>query len=158
MKFRDLRPLALFFAGTLVSLGFMCQSVQSDLLECDRLIDRGEVWYTSETGQPYDGNCVSYYSEGNLQSEASFKQGLLTGPLKLYYRSGAVEEIVEHTGGVPDGDATYYYESGIKRRQGKLIQAQAEGLWHTWYPNGDLEAVENWRDGVMEDSSFSRVR
>jgi len=72
-----------------------------------------------------------------------------------------------------------YYQDGKLKAEGALVSGQKKGLWKYYYPNqvlsaeefykedlldgkrktfdfeGKLQTLENWVDGVEEDSSFS---
>lgn len=37
----------------------------------------------------------------------------------------------------------------------KLLKIQKEGVWKSYYANGQLKNLENWKNGQMNDSTYS---
>lgn len=40
-------------------------------------------------------------------------------------------------------------------KRAKLLKIQKEGVWKSYYANGQLKNLENWKNGQMNDSTYS---
>ncbi len=54
----------------------------------------------------------NYYSSGQLQEEANYKDGKQEGINKIYYESGRLQAEANYKDGKQEGIAKAYYESG----------------------------------------------
>ena len=68
------------------------------------------MFYVSVFGQ--DGVVKSYYSNGNIESEISFKDSVRDGEAKFYFENGTIKEERTYTNGKVEGLVQVYSESG----------------------------------------------
>jgi len=147
--------------------------------DCEKLT--GPVGGWKMNNQLYTGKCVTYYENGNKESEADFLDGKIHGHMISYYPNGNIEEDSEWINGEAagvtlnylesgklstkttsvnsiDGNHSgyikYYFESGQLSEEGQVIDDLKEGVWKVYYENGQLMSFENWRNNVMVDSSI----
>ena len=57
----------------------------------------------------------SYYSNGNLRTEATVHNGMLDGPSAMYYETGEKMSEALYKAGMLDGKASSFYENGAKK-------------------------------------------
>ena len=79
-----------------------------------------------------DGTYLSYFDDGNLWVEETYKNGVLQGPSVKYFRNGRIASEVTYVNGELDGEVTTYFPFGeVWRRelysQGELIHSQYVG-------------------------------
>jgi antitoxin component YwqK of YwqJK toxin-antitoxin module len=70
----------------------------------------------------------SYYSSGNILSEATIKNNLLDGPSFRYYESGAIMSKANYKNGLLNGTSEAFYESG----KIKAIAGYRDGILNGW--------------------------
>jgi antitoxin component YwqK of YwqJK toxin-antitoxin module len=76
-----------------------------------------------------EGPARTFYDDGELWLESSYREGLLHGPYLERYR-----------GGVP-------------AREGAYEKGNRVGTWRAWYADGTLQEVSTWRAG-QADGAF----
>ena len=60
---------------------------------------------------------------------------------KEFDKDGKLEKsgITKERKGSPVGVVAYYYENGVKKEEGSIDKLQKNGLWKSWYQNGQLK-------------------
>ena len=61
--------------------------------DCNELTGPVGGWRLND--KPYTGECISYYQNGNKESESEFLEGNINGHVISYYPDGIIEEDVE---------------------------------------------------------------
>ena len=72
------------------------------------LIEKGQVFYTKDTNEPYSGTVFSLYENGNIESEWTLKDGKLDGLYTLWYKSGRKWLENSYKDGKLDGLSIYW--------------------------------------------------
>ena len=87
------------------------------------------------------GLYTRYYSSGNKEEEAMYKDGQMHGKRMLYFDApnDPVYAIEHHVDGMYHGMYKSYYEDGTLDFEGRYEQNTMEGLWKKFYPNGQLQ-------------------
>lgn len=75
-----------------------------------------------------DGQKISYYLNGNIDSK------------------GQIKNLTEN------GDWEYWHPNGNKAREGKFMDGKPNGTHKYWYENGQLRGIGNWKNGVYDGS------
>jgi antitoxin component YwqK of YwqJK toxin-antitoxin module len=129
-----------------------------------------EEWCEAKdaAGRPVrHGPARTWYDDGRLWTEASFRDGLRDGPFVEWHRSGAkaregayaadakvgawvvsgesggVEEESEWRDGAPHGRFVSYWPGGGKRTEGRHCLGAQCGTWRTWDASGrEMGSVE----------------
>jgi antitoxin component YwqK of YwqJK toxin-antitoxin module len=128
------------------------------------------VWYVRNTPE---GKAKSFYPDGRIYEEKSFKNGRLVGACRTYYRDGTLWNECFYVDGMPDGTCMTYYENqavdtvshyrlgglegdyktfylaGGLREEGAFKNGKKEGVWTKFYDTGEPESIEEFRNGEI---------
>jgi len=111
------------------------------------------------------------YLNGQIQSEANYKDGKNDGNQITYYENGKKESEVFFKDGEEDGKRTEYYENGQKLREGtvkdgeyyvingwnkdgKLLVKDGNGKWTSYDEDGQKKEEMNYKDGKMDGKAI----
>jgi len=105
-----------------------------------------------------EGESKEYYETGELKRIANFKDDVLGGHYKTFYKSGKLAEDVELKNGVRfdvkglpyNGIEKTYHENGVVWEVWNYKEGRLEGLSKGHYENGNLEFEENYRNGRLQ--------
>ena len=89
-----------------------------------KLVEREGVWYYPFHEDPVNGPVARWYANGQMQSEANFKDGK------------------KH------GLSTFWYENGQKYLEGSFKDGKQDGLHTTWHGNGMRKSAGTYKDGL----------
>jgi antitoxin component YwqK of YwqJK toxin-antitoxin module len=106
--------------------------------------DDGALW-TEETFREgdRDGPFVEYHRNGGKAREGTFARGRKTGRWAIFRESGQVEEVSGFRDGVADGPFTAYWPGGAVRTLGRHCGGAQCGRWRTFGEDGrELGSVE----------------
>jgi antitoxin component YwqK of YwqJK toxin-antitoxin module len=129
-----------------------------------RWYENGQLWYEGyvvrvDDEDEWNGPYKSYYEDGQLEQEVSFKDGKNDGPFKSYFENGQPEwEYYYNTDGTRDGTqkTKRWYENGQLWYEGYWITIDEEGVWNgpykSYYEDGQLESEKTYKDGELIDS------
>ena len=84
----------------------------------------GNLATVKETGQPFTGTYVEFNHEGSAQAVRNYQNGLLNGPMFLYYENGNLLKVANYTNGVRNGEDIDFYGNG----NSKIIRYYQNGL------------------------------
>ena len=123
-----------------------------------------------------DSNCLVpngrvrwYYANGNLESERRFPNGIPDGTFITYHYNGMIRDSMVYVKGVITGtsrswhsngyiaDSVVYsnnglamqvswFSNGIPSSAGKTQDWSPEGKWHYFHRNGNLAALEEYKE------------
>ncbi|WP_439880718.1 hypothetical protein ACSX1A_16365 [Pontibacter sp. MBLB2868] len=77
---------------------------------------------------PDNGNKISYYADGEVETEYSLKNGKLHGLLKIYYESGQLKKQGTYTDGKGNGKFVEYDEYGNKTAEYSMVNDEYNGV------------------------------
>ena len=101
------------------------------------LVERGDVYYTKDTNEPYSGPVFTLYGNGVKKSEIFLKDG------------------------EPDGLYTNWYKDGKIKQQGSYIDGKKHGKWTVWDTKGDglgeFEYDHGQINGIYENDALRVV-
>lgn len=89
-----------------------------------------------------DGWFRTYYSEGQLELEVNYENGLRISPIRHFYPSGQL-----HTEVDTDGNYHQYFEDGTLAMEFTEKNGKKIGEEKIYYSNGSLNSVLKYRDG-----------
>jgi len=108
-----------------------------------------------------DGPTRTFFPDGQLKSEATYRAGKLEGPGKTYTESGKVSESRTFVNNDYEGEVTGYFPDGTPRFRGQMHADKREGTLTYYYPTGAPEAryayVANQRQGPYEVFYVNKV-
>ena len=96
---------------------------------------------------PYDGPSMRYFPTGQIESEASFRDGKREGAYKHYFENGQLQWQANYEGGKLQGEAIEYYESGKLKRIATYKDNNINGSVRTYFENEKLMAEWMYIDG-----------
>lgn len=86
-----------------------------------------------------EGESVSYYEDGRVQSRSHWRDGLPEGRQSDYHKTGQLREAVEYRNGARlDGPAETFDEDGKLRTRMTYVDGKLEGEMLTYYPDGTV--------------------
>jgi antitoxin component YwqK of YwqJK toxin-antitoxin module/tetratricopeptide (TPR) repeat protein len=113
---------------------------------------------------PYTKNLEikSYFKNGKVSHESTFKDGFYQGTSKYYHSNGKVAEEKEYVNGSLNGDYKEYYASGKIKKHYEYLDGDFHGENKKYYENGKLKSLERykldskwgWAEYYNEDGSL----
>lgn len=91
------------------------------------------------TSNVLEGKYLSYYINGNMESEGQFTDNETFGVWKFYYETGKLKMTGDIKQNSNDGYWEYYYESGIKSMEGEITDRKRTGEWKIYFESGPLK-------------------
>jgi len=76
-----------------------------------------------------------------------FAQG---DPVKTYYPNGKVESEITYKDTIREGEAKFYFENGTLKEERLYVNGKVAGLVKVYYTNGKLKELINLEDGKRE--------
>lgn len=115
-----------------------------------------EMYYVQDTiSNVLEGKYLSYYINGNIESEGQFINNETVGKWKFYYETGKQKMVGVVKRNSSDGFWEYFYESGIKSMEGEISNQKRRGEWKIYYESGRLKEkgsfVNNKREGPWQE-------
>ena len=102
---------------------------------------RYDKWQS--TSVPH-GPSVLFFDNGKIKSLGSFDRGLLNGDIKLFYSTGQPECDAHYRQDQLDGLMTRYYENGEIKFKGKFIAGVPEGDHVSYYDSGEQQKLTSY--------------
>ena len=97
--------------------------------------------YTVQKGTTVkEGRFISYYPDGKVGVESTYRNGKLDGTFKSYYASGSLWQEVSYAAGVEQGESRLYYENGNLKNREVYESGVPNGLFKEWDENGALRS------------------
>ena len=107
------------------------------------LIEKGQLYYTKDTNQPYSGPVFSLYENGKKKEEGSLKDGKQNGLWTSWYENGQKSGESNLTDGKFDGLQISWYENGQKNEEGYYKNGKRIGKHIAYNSDGSLNIVKN---------------
>jgi len=125
------------------------------------------------------GTTIHYYNNGQKQLEEEYLEQIKHGPIKEWFKSGAVKSDGEYNNGKlirytryhPNGQLQHqppldaegklqgrsieYFDNGAVFREGDYNENLKEGDWKIYRKDGTLQGVEVYKKGKMVDLKTS---
>ena len=99
------------------------------------------------------GVTTHWYDNGQMKSEASWRQGVQHGPRRTWYDDGKPWTEANYTQGLEDGTWVAWHVNGAKHREWHMVRGRFHGLFTEWHANGkkrsEVEYVDGKRQGPM---------
>ena len=99
--------------------------------------DDGALWkeQSFREGVP-DGSFRELHRNGKLAREGTYAMGEKVGTWRIFFESGALEEESEWTGGVAHGRFVAFWPNGTRRTEGRRCGGAQCGRWRTFDMEG----------------------
>jgi antitoxin component YwqK of YwqJK toxin-antitoxin module len=90
-----------------------------------------------------DGVVRSYYPDGKISEEVSWKQNLKEGPWKRYYQDGTPRLSGHFKNGLQDGSYEVFYSNGTNQIKGEYLDDKSQGTWYFYDEDGNaIDSLE----------------
>jgi len=124
----------------------------------DLELDPGnKLIYHKKTQKPFSGTCVSYFTNGNLQRKASFKNGKDQDTAVVYYQNGSIKATISHVDGIENGTWAYWYpKSDDNMGEPQIAWANTyamgskEGQWYFFDKEGKPTKYLEYKGDVLD--------
>lgn len=113
------------------------------------LENRNGLKYEINSSTPFTGKYITYFTNGQKQTESTFTEGEENGLVTWWHENGqkALEE--HYKFGKKTGIRTQWYESGRKQSEQNYKNDKRDGLVITWDINGNITGMETYKNGVL---------
>lgn len=88
----------------------------------------------------------TYYSNGVLDYESSYRHGLPYGVVRHHLPNGQPLIDYYYVDGQPSGSYKEWHNNGQIKYEGQYREGKRTGLWRHWDANGNLEKEETFED------------
>ncbi|MDE2009446.1 MAG: toxin-antitoxin system YwqK family antitoxin [Candidatus Omnitrophica bacterium] len=102
------------------------------------------------TQSPVDGVWHVYDRNGHLLREENYQNYRLNGPMKIFYPSGALKELLYYSDGLRQGDDKAYYENGGLEFEDNYDDNDLNGPSVHYYDTGEVKSREHYTDGKLD--------
>ena len=146
--------------------------------DSDQVRVEREIVVYSDNHFEADGDYREYYPDGQLFVEGSFSNGRQNGVWTYYHQNGKVNRKATYKDGQTDGSWEVYradgtlaakrafsdgqrdrewivYDASGERpiREEHYVRGKRDGVWKTWFPNGEPRQEVSFREGVKHGPS-----
>lgn len=130
-------------------LSFFLPSFVFGQTKLDDLKTNNGLAYEVGKTVPFSGKAYSYFPNGDIQSSMEYKNGLMNGEIKSWYKKDVlqVEGFVENR--IKTGVWKMYYENGKLKKQTNFKNNIENGEEIFWFENSKFEKKGNYIDGKL---------
>jgi antitoxin component YwqK of YwqJK toxin-antitoxin module len=110
--------------------------------------ERNGLVYLPNQQEPFSGNNLCKYENGQKKFEGNIKDGKLDGKITAWYENGqkkAETNLID--GKIIDGKDIKWYKNGQKKYEKNYKKGKKDGKWTEWDENGQIEEEANYKDG-----------
>ena len=111
--------------------------------EDPQLEDRSGVMYLPNYEEPYTGQYVSWYADGQKAMEGTYKEGEHDGLWRTWDEHGQNMLDGNYKGGKKDG----LWTDWLERKEGAYKGGEKDGLWTWWDEQGNITQQITYKDG-----------
>ena len=119
-----------------------------------KLVERDNLFYKPNSLEPFTGEKIDWYENGQLKAKGSFIDGKRDGFWEFRKEWGMLEEKGNYIDGNRDGLWEGYHTDGGLRTTVSYIDGKREGPWESTWNNGSLRQKGNYingeKDGLWE--------
>jgi len=110
-----------------------------------------EVYQVKDTiNNVLEGKYISYYLNGNIESQGQFANNETVGTWDFYYETGKPKMTGILKPNSNDGYWEYFYENGNTSMEGEISNNKRRGEWKIYYENGALKEKGVFRNNRRE--------
>jgi len=102
-----------------------------------------------------DGKTTDWYANGQIWSEANYKNGGLEGKTYFWNESGQLKSHGSYKNNKRDGISHWYFDNG-KKRLTVNYKASMTVSSISWYENGKLKSKSKWKDNITLEGWATR--
>lgn len=94
--------------------------------------------YYDKQNNPYTGTYTEYFENGQIKIEMQIKSGLKHGIIKMFFKTGQINEIRAYYQNLMDSTWQSWNENGVKIGEANYSRSVKHGKWYIWDENGTL--------------------
>jgi antitoxin component YwqK of YwqJK toxin-antitoxin module len=144
----------LAFAITALGGWWISQQQQPAPVEVERelllsLVSRSnDMMFASGATEPFTGSVVEYYKNGQLKSKTEVAEGKLQGVSHGYFTNGQMQVEEFFTNGVSHGVRKKWHMNGTLLSEGEIMGGKFHGAFKKYHENGKLAQEVMLSNGV----------
>ena len=128
------------------------QSIDGKLEDAYIKKEKGIIYYK---GEPYSGEIIYNYRNGQLKEKKNYKDGQLDGLFEEYYENSSQLLLREnYKDGQEDGLQVVYYFNGQVQTKSNYKDGREVGSFEEYYENGQLEM--RWDNIAGQQYNYER--
>ncbi len=135
----------LIITALMLFVGF---SSGQEPIDGSTLIYKDGLFYAPDSDEPYSGEVVSHYENGQKVRKGTCKDGEVDGKWTYWYENGQKKDEGTYKDGELDGLSTGWYENGQKESEGTYKNGEKDGKWTYWYENGQKKDEGTFKGGM----------
>ena len=109
------------------------------------------IIFLQDMNEPYTGNNLCKYTNGQVESKGNIKNGKLNGKVTTWYENGQIRsEELYIEGNLVDKTRYSYYENDEIKSKLHFINSKLEGNSTYWHENGQIKTEGNYKDGKRD--------
>jgi len=128
-----------------------CGSVEETICKETEGQERNGLVYLPNQQEPFTGNNLCKYEDGQIESVGNFKDGKEDGKWTAWDENGQKRGEGYYKDNKKDGKWTRWYENGQIESEANWKDDKREGKWTRWYENGQIREEKNYKDGRQVD-------
>jgi antitoxin component YwqK of YwqJK toxin-antitoxin module len=128
------------------NLGFFSKKKTVDVNDLNVI---EELAYWMDSTKPFSGISIEKDEQGNILSEAEFKNGYLHGIAKSYYPNGKIKAISHYEKGIESGLSQGFNEEGIKIYETQFEGGKIKGTLTQWDDQGNKKREAKYKNGKL---------
>jgi len=140
---------------------WVSQQKQPEPIEANRelllslIVRSNDMMFASGATNPFSGSVVEYYSSGKLKSKTEILSGKLHGVSHGYFTNGQMQVEEFFTNGVSHGVRKKWHTDGQLLSEGEIIGGQFHGAFKKYHENGKMAQEVMLSNGVPHGISRS---
>ena len=107
-----------------------------------------------EKDRVYDGEYVTYFLDGSIESVCFYREGALHGPSKIFNESGILLSETEYLFGKKEGKVTRRYLSGTLSAIERFKEGEKEGKQEYFGEDGSLQTLLHFHLGKLDGKAI----
>ncbi len=126
------------------------QTTKTDVMVATEKVDSSNSLKTTFTfvnkhdSTMKDGESIERYKNGVIKMRGILKNGKREGLWKSWYEDGTLWSETTFKEGIKNGATTTYYPNGKKRYEGFYKDDDESGKWIYWRENGEIQSNKNY--------------
>lgn len=106
---------------------------------------KAQTFYNAK--ENIEGIKTGYYPNGKVSEKETYTDGDLNGLVHTFFMNGKLQRELSYKAGEKDGFYTEWYAHGAKEEEGWFVDGELEGLWKNYGKDGKLVSSTNYLNG-----------
>ena len=118
----------------------------------EMLNERGSIYYTKDTNEPYSGQVFSLHDDGKIKTQGTLKDGAMINYKYFeWYINGQRKLEKAYNAGTQNWSENHWNENGQKILEQTFKNGVENGLRISWNENGDKVYEKKIVDGIISE-------